>query len=156
MIQNLVLGGNSGNGTATTSTMNSTNSGGTTVPVTATNTTNSTNSNSNNNNNNTNDYSKKDEFRKYLESNGVMDALTKVLVGLYEEPDRNSINAMDYVKKYLGGSFNTNMVGVDVEGLKNENEQLRKQIEKLQKELLHAQLQQSQQTATTTTNNNIN
>jgi hypothetical protein len=31
---------------------------------------------------------KKEEFRKYLESAGVLDALTKVLVGLYEEPEK--------------------------------------------------------------------
>ena len=31
--------------------------------------------------------SKKEEFRKYLEKSGVIDALTKVLVGLYEEPE---------------------------------------------------------------------
>jgi len=28
--------------------------------------------------------SKKDEYRRYLEKSGVIDALTKVLVGLYE------------------------------------------------------------------------
>lgn len=32
--------------------------------------------------------SKKEEFRKYLENAGVIDQLTKVLVGLYEEPER--------------------------------------------------------------------
>lgn len=31
---------------------------------------------------------KREEFRKYLESNGILDALTKVLVGLYEEPEK--------------------------------------------------------------------
>ena len=30
----------------------------------------------------------KEEFRKYLEANGVISQLTKVLVGLYEEPER--------------------------------------------------------------------
>jgi hypothetical protein len=30
----------------------------------------------------------KEAFRKYLESAGVMDALTSVLVNLYEEPDK--------------------------------------------------------------------
>ena len=30
------------------------------------------------------DFSKKEEFRRYLEKTGVLDALTKVLVGLYE------------------------------------------------------------------------
>jgi hypothetical protein len=50
---------------------------------------------------------------------GVVDALTKVLVGLYEEPERPP-NAVEYVKKVLGAP-----VGVDVDALKAENEQLR-------------------------------
>ena len=32
--------------------------------------------------------SKREEFRKYLEKAGVLDAMTKVLVGLYEEPEK--------------------------------------------------------------------
>lgn len=32
--------------------------------------------------------SKREEFRKYLERAGVLDALTKVLVYLYEEPEK--------------------------------------------------------------------
>ena len=31
---------------------------------------------------------KKEEFRKFLEKTGVIDQLTKVLVGLYEEPEK--------------------------------------------------------------------
>ena len=31
----------------------------------------------------------------------MVDALTKVLVGLYEEPER-PLHAVDYVKKYIG------------------------------------------------------
>jgi hypothetical protein len=74
------------------------------------------------------EYSKKEEFRRYLEKTGVMDALTKVLVGLYEEPDRSQINALEYVKKYLGAP-----AGVDLDGLKRENEELKKQLEKYKK-----------------------
>lgn len=57
-----------------------------------------------------------------------MDALTKVLVGLYEEPDRPP-NALEYIKRYLGAP-----VGVDVDGLKRENEELKKKVEQLQKQ----------------------
>lgn len=73
--------------------------------------------------------SKKQEFRKYLEKSGVIDALTKVLVGLYEEPDRPQ-NAVDYIKRYLGAA-----VGVDAEALKAENEKLKKDISDLQAQL---------------------
>lgn len=38
---------------------------------------------------------KREEFRRYLEKTGVMDALTKVLVALYEEPDKPE-NAIEY------------------------------------------------------------
>ena len=69
--------------------------------------------------------SKKEEFRKYLEKSGVIDALTKVLVGLYEEPERPP-NAVDYVKRYMGAP-----TGVDVEALRAENEALRKEREEL-------------------------
>ena len=90
---------------------------------------------SNTNNNNTNsDFSKKEEYRRYLEKTGVMDALTKVLVGLYEEPDRPP-NALEYIKRYLGAPS-----GVDVDALKRENDDLKKQIEKLKQ-----QQQQQQQ-----------
>merc|ERR1712100_673221 len=62
---------------------------------------------------------KKEEFRRYLERSGVIDALTKVLVGLYEEPEKPS-NALDFIKMTLGAP-----TGVDFEALKAENEQLR-------------------------------
>ena len=59
-----------------------------------------------------------------------MDALTKVLVGLYEEPDRSQVNALEYLKKYLGAPQ-----AVDVDGLKRENEHLKKEVDKLKKQL---------------------
>mmetsp|Transcript_32439 Transcript_32439/g.66303 ORF Transcript_32439/g.66303 Transcript_32439/m.66303 type:complete len:95 (+) Transcript_32439:224-508(+) len=69
--------------------------------------------------------SKKEEFRKYLTQSGVIDALTKVLVGLYEEPDR-PMNAVDYIKKYMGAPAN-----VDVDAVRAENEELREKVKEL-------------------------
>ena len=70
---------------------------------------------------------KKEEFRRYLEKSGVIDAFTKVLVGLYEEPDRPA-NAIDYVKKYLGAP-----IGVDVDATRAENLEMKIQIKELKK-----------------------
>jgi len=70
--------------------------------------------------------SQKEEFRKYLEKNGVISQLTRVLVGLYEEPERPS-NAIDYIKKFLGAP-----TGVDVEEMRAENDELKKQNDDLQ------------------------
>jgi len=81
-------------------------------------------SSSNNNNNN----SKKEDFRRYLEKTGVLDALTKVLVGLYEEPER-PVNALDYIKRYLGAP-----PSVDVDGLRRENDDLKKQVAALKRQ----------------------
>ena len=70
---------------------------------------------------------KKEEFRKYLERAGVIDNLTKVLVGLYEEPEKPG-NAIEFIKKCLGAPSDT-----DVESLKAENEDLRRQKHELEK-----------------------
>lgn len=79
---------------------------------------------------------KKEEFRKYLERANVIDQLTKVLVGLYEEPEKPN-NAIEFIKKSLGAPSDT-----DVEQLQAENQELKRQkqdleqkIESLQNEL---------------------
>lgn len=46
--------------------------------------------------------SQKESFRKYLEQAGVIDSLVKVLVSLYEEPDKPK-HAIDFMKTVLGG-----------------------------------------------------
>jgi hypothetical protein len=51
------------------------------------------------------------------------------LVGLYEEPERPP-NAVDYVKRVLGAA-----VGIDVDALKAENEQLKAQVSALQEKV---------------------
>lgn len=51
---------------------------------------------------------KKDEFRKYLEKAGVIDQLTKVLVGLYEEQEKPG-NVIEFIKKSLGEPTDTDV-----------------------------------------------
>ena len=72
---------------------------------------------------------KKEEFRKYLEKAGVVDQLTKVLVGLYEEPDKPS-NAIEFIKKCLGAPSDS-----DVDQLKADNEELRRHKAELEKKI---------------------
>ncbi|XP_050221195.1 uncharacterized protein LOC126671470 [Mercurialis annua] len=45
---------------------------------------------------------KKETFRKYLESSGVLDSLTKVLVALYEQNEKPS-SALEFIQQKLGG-----------------------------------------------------
>jgi uncharacterized coiled-coil protein SlyX len=80
--------------------------------------------------------SKREEFRKYLEKAGVMDVLTKVLVGLYEEPEKPN-NAVDFLRQHLGA---TPPETADVEALKLEVTELRQKLEKLAEE--NAELKQ--------------
>jgi hypothetical protein len=70
---------------------------------------------------------KKEEFRKYLEKGGVIDQLTKVLVGLYEEPEKPE-NVTAYLKKSLGAPSD-----MDFEHLMSENEELKRQKLELEK-----------------------
>ena len=72
---------------------------------------------------------KKEEFRNYLEKAGVIDQLTKVLVGLYEEPEKPG-NAIEFIKKCLGAPSDT-----DVEQLKADNEELRRNKVDLEKKI---------------------
>ena len=72
---------------------------------------------------------KKEDFRKYLEKSNVIDSLTKVLVNLYEEPERPD-KPMEFIKKALGGP-----VQADVDALRQENESLRAEVDALKKKL---------------------
>jgi len=72
---------------------------------------------------------KKEEFRKYLEKAGVIDQLTKVLVGLYEEQEKPQ-NVIEFIKKSLGEPTDT-----DVEQLLAENETMKREKSELQKKI---------------------
>ncbi|KNC56342.1 uncharacterized protein AMSG_02313 [Thecamonas trahens ATCC 50062] len=64
----------------------------------------------------------------YQERGGVIDALTKVLVLLYEEPDKPP-HALDWIRSQLGAP-----AGVDVEAIRRDNKQLADQVKELQAE----------------------
>ena len=72
---------------------------------------------------------KKEEFQRYLEKSGVIDAMTKVLVGLYEVPEKPS-NAIDFIKEYLGAS-----VSADMDKLKSTIDSQAKLIEEKDREI---------------------
>ena len=76
---------------------------------------------------------KKEAFRKYLESSGVIDSLTKVLVSLYEEPDKPA-TAIDFLKANLGGP-----TPAEFEALSEERNALAAELETCKKELAEAQ-----------------
>ncbi|XP_008210298.1 c-Myc-binding protein homolog [Nasonia vitripennis] len=78
---------------------------------------------------------KREEFRKYLEHHGVMDALTTVLVSLYEENERPD-DALEYIRKH----FAVNDVlkpdsTLEVESLKRDLAEAKSQIAELQEKL---------------------
>ncbi|KAJ9470848.1 C-Myc-binding protein-like protein [Diplonema papillatum] len=73
--------------------------------------------------------SKKEDFRKYLEKSNVIDALTKVLVTLYEEPERPE-KPVEFIKKALGGPSQS-----DYDNLRAENDELKERIAKLEADL---------------------
>ena len=84
---------------------------------------------------------KKEEFRKYLEKNGVIDQLTKVLVGLYEEPEKPP-NVSEFIKRSLGAPSD-----MDVEKLLEENENLKRQQNELEKTIQNLQQELDQERA---------
>nr|VCV25294.1 c-Myc binding protein [Gerris buenoi] len=74
--------------------------------------------------------SKREEFRKYLERCGVMDAFTRVLVMLYEEPDKPE-DALEFVRVNLG---DTKPSAVEIEAMRADLERALKKLKELEDE----------------------
>ncbi|KAK2953728.1 putative c-Myc-binding protein like protein [Blattamonas nauphoetae] len=85
--------------------------------------------------------SKKEEFRKYLERSSVIDSLTKVLIALYEEPEKPP-NAVEYVRRFLSSP-----AGINVDSMAAENEALKKRVEELELQVQQLQEQVQQKDA---------
>jgi seryl-tRNA synthetase len=85
--------------------------------------------------------SRREEFRKYLEKAGVLDALSKALVGLYEESERPS-DALEYLRQHLqivpdsreseGLKQEVTDLLDKMENLKIENEELKTKLQKVE------------------------
>mmetsp|Transcript_6250 Transcript_6250/g.11117 ORF Transcript_6250/g.11117 Transcript_6250/m.11117 type:complete len:107 (+) Transcript_6250:156-476(+) len=77
---------------------------------------------------------RKEEYRRYLDKAGVVDAITKVLVGLYEEPERPP-KPIEFIKRYFGAPSNVDVQAIQGENqeLKDENQELKRIITELSK-----------------------
>ena len=69
--------------------------------------------------------SKKESFRNYLVSSGAVDALTKALVTLYEEPEKPG-NSIEFFKNALGAPTKE-----EYDTLLGEKEALEKEVAEL-------------------------
>jgi len=70
----------------------------------------------------------KEEFKNYLEKKtGVIDAMTKVLVGLYDETEKPT-NALDWIGKHLSANIGSSQ-SQELDSLKKEVEELKKWLE---------------------------
>ncbi|XP_065057187.1 c-Myc-binding protein-like [Rhopilema esculentum] len=82
--------------------------------------------------------SKREEFRKYLEKAGVLDALTRVLVALYEEPEKPN-NALDFLRYHLHGgppeTADVESLKLQVSELTQKNEELTEEVTQLKQKL---------------------
>mmetsp|Transcript_3421 Transcript_3421/g.5235 ORF Transcript_3421/g.5235 Transcript_3421/m.5235 type:complete len:98 (-) Transcript_3421:177-470(-) len=74
---------------------------------------------------------RKEEFRKYLESTGVIDTFTRLLVNLYEEPKRPS-DALGYIMRSIRPSAKRDL---DIDALQKENASLKAEVSRLSKQL---------------------
>lgn len=81
---------------------------------------------------------KRDQFRKYIESKGVVDMLTKVLIKLLDAPVKPE-HPMDFIRDNLGAThFEKNQIEQleqTVKDYKHEVDDLKFQIEELKKKL---------------------
>ncbi|XRB12661.1 c-Myc-binding protein [Pseudoscourfieldia marina] len=83
--------------------------------------------------------SKKEAFRKYLESAGVIDSMTKVLVALYEEPEKPE-QAIAYIKTQLGfptpADYDELKASAKYEELEKEKEELTTKVTELEEKIV--------------------
>ena len=79
----------------------------------------------------------REDFREYLLTNGVFSAFRRVLVKLFQEPQRPE-SPLEYIKKYFG-----NPSGIDILSLSEENMTLRSENASLKSALIKLQQENS-------------
>jgi len=85
--------------------------------------------------NKTDESAERDEFRSYLEQKGVIDALTKGILGLYIEPEKPA-NPLEFLTKQLASALGGgDQLRKENDELKTQNLELKKKIEELQKQV---------------------
>merc|ERR1712223_1993828 len=73
---------------------------------------------------------KKEDFRKYLENEGILDFVTRKLIGLYKQSDKPSGD--EYLKNNFNGK-ETEEEKKKVEKLENEKQKIQEEIDHLKK-----------------------
>jgi hypothetical protein len=75
---------------------------------------------------------KREAFRRYLDSTGLSDSLTRVISKLYDLYEQGNPNPdpLDYLKRHLGRP-----VGYDAAELRSQNEELRRRVESLEERI---------------------
>ena len=69
---------------------------------------------------------RREEFRKYLEKEGILESLTKVLITLYEEPEKPS-DALAFTRNNFAAT-ELQAMRAQVDTLTKENEQLKAKV----------------------------
>lgn len=81
---------------------------------------------------------KRDQFRKYIESKGVIDSITKVLIKLLETPEKPE-HPMDFIRANLGATQaeerRIESLEQEVSGYKKEVSELKSQLEAVKAKL---------------------
>ena len=81
---------------------------------------------------------KREQFRSYLEKEGILESITKALVTLYEESDKPK-EALAFVRKNIAAA-DLDSMKAQVESLSQENEKLKSEVASLGKEKAELQI----------------
>ncbi|EAX97575.1 hypothetical protein TVAG_064160 [Trichomonas vaginalis G3] len=84
---------------------------------------------------------RRENFRKYLETGGAIESLTSAIVNLYEQPEPPA-DPLNFLRQQLGASD-----GIDVDALVRQNQELKAKVASLNQTIaeLEAKLNTTEQ-----------